>query len=128
MVTIIDSSRQVLYKLEYINKGGWSTSVWKEFETGKDLLRLAKLEEVVPNLEAYYITNPHRVNKFNLITFSHLIEWETIKELVRERRIYVKTAFDKSTIKSSQGNSDGTGTFAKQEEGRRTSRTLFDAS
>lgn len=102
--------------------------VYKEIERGKDMVRPALLGEVIPNVEAYYLTNPFRVNKFNLTSFSHLIEWETIKELIRERRIYVKNTFDKSTAKSQTSDTGGSSTFAKQETKRSTSRTLFDES
>lgn len=122
-----DSSQQVLHKGEYVFAKAGKIFKYTEVERGKDLLRPARLEEVVPNLEVYYMTNPYKVNKFYLISFSHLVEWESIKEFIRERRIYVKTAFDKSAIKSSESNTIGTSTFAKQKERGGNARTLFDA-
>ena len=116
----------MLYKGEYVIAKAGSILKYSKTDVGMDIVRVARLEEIVPNLDAYYLTNPHQHNKFYSHSFSHLVEWESIKELVRERRIYVKTAFDKSTIKSSEGNFAGAGTSVKQNRIRSVSGTLFD--
>jgi len=95
---------------------------YKLTDTGKDLVREANLDEVFPNIEMYYLTNPLKYNKFYLTSFSHMVDWNDIKELIREHRIYVKTTFDKVTAKSSGGISGGNSTFNKQEAGRSNGR------
>ena len=125
--TTEDLSQQALYKGEYVVAKAGKILKYSKTDVGRDIVRLAKLEEIVPNLEAYYLTNPHQLNKFYLHSFSHLVRWEDIKEFIREQRIYVKTAFDKSTLKSSESNFAGAGKPSQQKQSGSVSRTLFDA-
>lgn len=62
---------------------------WELDTTGPNLVRPAVLEEVTPGAKLY-MRDVYKVNEFRPTTFSHLISWESIKELFGTGRIYIK--------------------------------------
>jgi hypothetical protein len=62
-------------------------------ETGNDLFRPCKPEEVVPNLEQYYFQPRFRPGNFYLQSFSHLVDWKTVVELCENGYLFVRKDF-----------------------------------
>lgn len=54
---------------------------------GVNLLRLAKIEEVMPN-NKYYMIDPIKHNVFYETSFGSEVSWDTINEFVDTKKIY----------------------------------------
>lgn len=58
-------------------------------ESGNDLLRLATLDEVTPNVK-YYMIDPIKSNYFYETSFGSEVSWDTIQEFVDTKKIYTR--------------------------------------
>lgn len=83
-------SKQALHKIRWkpINNGGFIREYIPE-DSGNNLLRLATIEEVVPN-EKYYVVDPIKPNVFYETSFGSEVSWDTIMEFIDTKRIYIK--------------------------------------
>lgn len=57
--------------------------------TGDDLVRPALLEEIVPN-EQYYMQGVFKTGEFTPTTFHHSVSWDTVQEIFKTGRIYIR--------------------------------------
>lgn len=97
MQNLMDKTEQVLYKVAWENnRYGGKVGKQKPFEKGMDLLRLAKLEEVVPNKEEYFIRPNGAGKDFYLLLrgFDKNVNYEDIKAFVKHKTIYVYKDFN----------------------------------
>lgn len=88
---------QRLHKVDWSrNKYGSSIGKQKFFESGEDLLRKVKLEEVVPGKEGYFIRPNGSGNCYYLIPdgFHKTANYEGIKDLVKAGAVYVYKDFN----------------------------------
>lgn len=99
-----DGSVQVLHKIKWkkLPNGGMLREYIHE-EDGTNLLRLATIDEVVPN-QKYYMVDPIKSNYFYETSFGSEVSWDTINEFVDTKKIYTR-AEKKEAIKSI--NTDG---------------------
>ena len=84
---------QVLYKERWLpTKSGGQYMKWELDVSGDNLVRPATIEEVVPGAHLY-MRDVYKVNEFRPTVFSHLISWDSIKELFGTGRIYIKNTY-----------------------------------
>tara|TARA_R110002050_G_scaffold298336_1_gene461515 strand:- start:2657 stop:2968 length:312 start_codon:yes stop_codon:yes gene_type:complete len=97
MQNLMDRTEQILHKVTWENnRYGGRVGKQKPFEKGKDLLRIAKLEEVVPDKEEYFIRPNGAGNDFYLLMkgFDKKVNYEDIKAFVKHKTIYVYKDFN----------------------------------
>lgn len=85
-----DGSVQVLHKIKWkkLPNGGMLREYIHE-EDGHKLLRLATIEEIVPN-QKYYMIDPIKSNYFYETSFGSEVSWDTINEFVYTKKIYTR--------------------------------------
>jgi len=97
MQSLTDKTEQVLYKVTWENnRYGGKIGKQKPFEKGVDLLRLAKLDEVVPNKEEYFIRPNGAGNCYYLLYqgFDKKVNYDDIKAFVKHKSVYVYKDFN----------------------------------
>lgn len=93
----MDKSSQVLHKIEWEgNKYGGKVGKHKPFEHGDDLVRLAKLKEIVPNKEVYFMRPNGSGRDYYLIYqgFDKSVKYADIKAFVKHKAVYVYKDFN----------------------------------
>lgn len=91
-------SKMILHKVVW-DRNRWGSRVGKQkpFEEGEDLLREAKLNEIIPNKEDYFLRPNGAGNNYYLLLggFHNTTEYETIKSFVNLKSVYVRLDFKK---------------------------------
>lgn len=91
-------SNMILHKVQWGNNR-WGGKVGKQepFEEGEDLLRPAKLSEVIPNKEVYFIRPNNKGEDYYLLLggFHTSTEYQTIKDFIKAKTVYVRLDFKK---------------------------------
>lgn len=93
----LEDNNQNLHKLSWsTNRWGGKIGVHKKFESG-ELLRLANIDEIVPDKEEYFMRPNGHGNDFYLIYkgFDKTTEYNDIKSFVKHKMIYVYKDFNK---------------------------------
>lgn len=97
MQNLMDKTEQILYKVTWENnRYGGKVGRQKPFEKGIDLLRLAKIDEIVPNKEEYFI-RPNGFGKdFYLMYkgFDKNVNYKDIEAFVKNKSVYVYKEFN----------------------------------
>ena len=97
MQSLMVKNEQILYRVVWEkNRYGGKVGKQKPFEKGVDLLRPAKLEEIVPNKEEYFI-RPNGLGKdyyLLLRGFDKSVKYEDIKAFVKRKAVYVYKDFN----------------------------------
>lgn len=89
-------NKMILHKISWgNNRFGKRSGKQKPFEEGENLLRPARLNEIVPNREEYFMRPNGDGNKYYLINdgFSEKVEYQSIKDLVDAGCVYVRNNF-----------------------------------
>ena len=88
----------ILHKIIW-DRNRWGGRVGKHqpFEEGENILRPAKLDEIIPNKEDYFIRpNGTGIHYYLLIGgFHHTVDYDTIKDFVNANSVYVRLDFKK---------------------------------
>jgi len=91
-------SKMILHKVVW-NRNRWGSKIGKQepFEEGENLLRVAKLNEIIPNKEDYFIRpNNDGVDYYLLLGGFHTsTDYDTIKSFVNHNVVYVRLDFKK---------------------------------
>jgi len=91
-------NKQNLFKVTWSrNNWGGQIGKHKKFETGDNILRIAMLDEVVPNKENYFIRPNADGNDYYLLYqgFHASAEYTDIKTFVKNKMVYVYNEFNK---------------------------------
>jgi len=91
-------NKMILHKVVW-NRNRWGGKVGKQepFEEGENLLRRAKLNEVIPNKEDYFIRPNGKGNDYYLLLggFHTSTEYNNIKDFINLETVYVRLDFKK---------------------------------
>jgi hypothetical protein len=99
---------------------------WELDMSGDNLVRPATIEEVVPGAQLY-MRDVYRVNEFRPTVFHHLMSYESILELFKTGRIYVKGSCIQSESEPSKRNTQRGGSRSKRrDEGGSGSFKMFE--
>ena len=93
----LEDSKQDLYRVTWTtNKWGGKLGKQEMFDSG-ELLRLANIDEIVPEKEEYFMRPNGHGNEYYLIYkgFSKTTEYKDIKSFVKHKMIYVYKEFNK---------------------------------
>ncbi len=91
-------NEMILYRVEWSPaRFGGKVGKNKPFEKGKDLLRPAKLKEIVPEKEDYFLRPNGEGNKYYLLLdgFHRKTDYNSIKQFVEAKMVYVKKDYGK---------------------------------
>ena len=91
------ANKQNLYKVDW-SRNNWGGKIGKnkKFETGDNLLRVAMLDEVIPNREDYFIRPNGQGPDYYLLYqgFHESVEYSDIKTFVKNKMVYVYNEFN----------------------------------